>query len=152
MRSRDVATPSARASKARTASLASPSLGFARTFTSSTPSPSSIPSDRAPGVTRNASRPSTSASARIASAGGKSALGRATQRRHVPLREAAVALGLEADLGGLVLVLGAQELRRAADPDFARRDLLARAEQRARRQHRAFADPAIVHRHRAHAD
>ncbi len=109
-------------------------------------------STRAPGVTRSARRPLPSASARIASAGGKSALGLATKLGQMPPGQPTIALGLEADLLDLSLVLRAQVLRRAADPDLARRDMLARAEQRAGREHGAFADAAIVHRHRAHAD
>src|SRR5690606_19050157 len=149
---RDGAIPSALASRPSTASFAPPSCGLARTFIRTRPSAISIPSTRAPGVTCKASRPCASAAARSASTGGSSSLGFATQRRHVPPRQLAIARGLEADLLDLGLVLRAIGFRRAAGPDFARRNVLAGAEQGARGQHRAFADPAIVHRHRAHAD
>src|SRR5690606_1977436 len=150
--SREGTEPSALASRTRTAAFAAPSCGLARTLMM-TRSPSiSTPSVRAPGVTRTASRPSESASARIAAAGGSSGLGFATQRRQMPPRQLAIARGLEPDLLDLSLVLGAEELGRAPDPDLARRNCLAGAEQGARREHGPFADPAIVHRHRSHAD
>src|SRR5690606_39230263 len=141
-----------RATRESTASLAAPSCGLARTLISSRPSPGSTASERAPGVTRSARRPSAPARSRIASGCGSSCLGFATEHRQMPARERAVALGLEADLLDLGRVLRAQELRRPADPDLARRDRLARAQQRSGGKHRAFADPRIVHRHRAHAD
>src|SRR5690606_29985404 len=150
--SRDVATPSARARSTITASFAAPSCGLARTLTTSRPSPISRASDRAPGVTRSARRPSASASAWIASGGGSSIFGFATEHRQVAPREGAVALGLEADLLDLVPVLRAQELRRTPDPDLARVLRLARAQQFLGRLHLTLADPRIVHRHRAHAD
>ena len=52
----------------------------------------------------------------------------------MPLGQAAIALGLEADLGDLPLILTAQELCRATDPDLASRNGLTGAEQRARTQ------------------
>src|SRR5690606_2728045 len=149
--SREGAEPSALASRTRTAALAAPSCGLARTLMM-TRSPSiSTPSVRAPGVTRTASRPSESASARIAAAGGSSGLGFATQRRQMPPRQLAIARGLEPDLIDLSLILGSEELGWAPDPDLAWRNALAGAEQGARREHRPFADPAIVHRYRSHA-
>ncbi len=109
---------------------------------------------RAPGVTFTASRPSPSASARIASAGGKSAFGlRHLQRRGVVPRRSRRQCATPFCISAIALSGSSRTQRgRAPDPQLARGDRLARGQHRPRAEHRVRADPAAVHHDRAEAD